>query len=57
MDLTTRLTAVEDIRLMKARYFRGVDEHDWGLLGSVLTEDVVCDFRGAMMGPRGRCRR
>lgn len=41
------LCALEEIRKLKARYFRAVDTQDWALLGEVLGDDVVCDFRGA----------
>jgi hypothetical protein len=41
------LFALEEIRKLKARYFRGVDTHDWDLLGEVFGDDIVCDFRGA----------
>jgi hypothetical protein len=41
------LCAVEEIRKLKARYFRAVDTHDWALLSEVFGDDIVCDFRGA----------
>jgi hypothetical protein len=54
-----RLVAIEEIRQLKARYFRAVDTKDWDLLESVFTEDVLLDFtqgggspkRAAVVGP------
>lgn len=37
--------ALEAIRCLKARYFRGVDGKDAALLRSVFTDDAVTDFR------------
>ena len=51
MDTLQKLLAIEEIKKMKARYFRGVDTKNWDLLASTLTEDVVCDYRGATTDP------
>lgn len=40
-----RLLAIEDIRALKARYFRGVDSKDAVLLRAVFTDDAITDFR------------
>lgn len=45
MNETGRLAAIEEIRQLKARYFRGVDGKDAVLLRSVFTDDAVTDFR------------
>src|SRR6185312_2545365 len=45
MDLAERLAAIEEIKALKARYFRCMDEKDWPGLQAVFTPDVVCDFR------------
>lgn len=45
MNDSERLIALEDIRALKARYFRGVDRKDAALLRSVFTDDAVTDFR------------
>ena len=45
MDLTERLAAIEEIKALKARYFRCMDEKDWPGLQAVFAPDVVCDFR------------
>lgn len=45
MDSVFRLAALEDIRQLKARYFRGVDSKDAALLRSVFTADAETDFR------------
>jgi hypothetical protein len=38
---TERLMAIEEIRVLKARYFRYVDSHDWAGFRSILADDVV----------------
>ena len=38
---------VEEIKKLKARYFRGLDTKDWDLYSSVFAEDVVVDLRRA----------
>ncbi len=45
MNAIERLTAIEDIKALKARYFRCMDEKDWPGLQAVFAPDVVCDFR------------
>ena len=51
MDDLARLVAVEEIKKLKARYFRGVDGKDPALLETVFTEDVVLDARGSTTDP------
>ncbi|MFW2829205.1 nuclear transport factor 2 family protein [Sphingomonas sp. ID0503] len=43
MDIPERLAAIEDIRALKARYFRSVDTKDWDGLDTVFAEDIVFD--------------
>ncbi len=38
---------VEEIKKLKARYFRGLDTKDWELYASVFAEDIVVDLRKA----------
>jgi hypothetical protein len=45
MDVAERLRAIEDIKALKARYFRCMDNKDWPGLQAVFAPDVVCDFR------------
>lgn len=45
MTDTERLLAIEDIKVLKARYFRAVDDQDATLLRSVFTDDAITDFR------------
>lgn len=45
------LQAIEDIKVLKARYFRSLDTQDWDLMGQVFADDVVCDFRGSTVDP------
>jgi hypothetical protein len=46
-----RLMALEEIRQIKARYFRGVDTADGDLVKSILAEDCVLDYRGCCTDP------
>jgi hypothetical protein len=46
MDAAARLWEIEQIKQLKARYFRGVDTEDWELFGSVFTEDVRTKLPG-----------
>jgi SnoaL-like domain len=38
------LTAIEEIKRVKARYFYGVDTKDWDLCASLFTSDATIDF-------------
>ena len=46
-----RLAAMDAIRQLKARYFRGVDTGDPKLVRSALAEDCVLDYRGCCTDP------
>jgi hypothetical protein len=48
---TAWLIAVEEIKQLKARYFRGVDTGDGALVRSVLAEDCELDYRGCCVDP------
>lgn len=39
-----RLLAMEEIKVLKARYCRGIDTHDWKLFEGLFTEDAVMDL-------------
>nr|WP_042187279.1 nuclear transport factor 2 family protein [Kibdelosporangium sp. MJ126-NF4]CEL17961.1 Bile acid 7-alpha dehydratase BaiE [Kibdelosporangium sp. MJ126-NF4]CTQ90811.1 Bile acid 7-alpha dehydratase BaiE (EC 4.2.1.106) [Kibdelosporangium sp. MJ126-NF4] len=41
---------VEEIRRLKYRYLRGVDQKRWDLLEAALTEDAVADYGTRAMG-------
>jgi hypothetical protein len=45
MDDLQRLLAIEDIRQLKARYFRCMDTRDWDGLAEVFAPDAVFDLR------------
>ena len=49
MDSMTRLLAIEEIRTLKARYFRCLDTKDRDGLASVFAPDAVLDHREAEM--------
>jgi hypothetical protein len=51
LDEIVRLVAIEEIKSLKARYFRGVDTKDWPLLASVFADDVICDYCGSATDP------
>jgi len=46
-----QLKAIEEIRLVKSRYFRGVDTADSELVRGILTEDCVLDYMGCCTDP------
>jgi hypothetical protein len=41
MTPTEKLLAIEEIRLLKARYFRFLDSHDWAGFRGLFTDDAV----------------
>lgn len=41
-----QLSDLEEIRLLKHRYYRGIDTADEKLLSSLLAEDVTVEYRG-----------
>lgn len=45
MDALERLIAVEDIRQLKARYYRCMDTKDWEGLAKVFAPDAIFDLR------------
>jgi hypothetical protein len=51
MDDSAKLLAIEEIKQLKARYFRLMDQKDWEAIPAVFAPDVVCDFSGAMRDP------
>ena len=51
MTEAERLAAIEAIRDLKARYWRGVDQSDAALVRSILAEDCLLDFRGCCTDP------
>jgi len=48
MDDAARLLAVEDIKQLKARYFRCMDTKDWDGFADQFTTDAVMDVSGEM---------
>lgn len=51
MTEVKQLKAIEEIRLVKARYFRGVDTADSELVRGILAEDCVLDYMGCCTDP------
>lgn len=51
MDDSAKLLAIEEIKQLKARYFRLMDQKDWAAIPAVFAEDVICDFGDAMRDP------
>ena len=54
MDHAAMLWEIEQIKQLKARYFRGVDMEDWDLFRSVFTEDVRTKLPGVDEWLEGR---
>ncbi len=52
MNDLERLTAIEAIKAVKARYFRGVDTGDSELVRGILAEDCVLDYMGCCTDPK-----
>ena len=50
MEPIERLVAIEEIRQLKARYFRCLDAKDWDGFGAVFTEQAQLDI-SEEMGP------
>jgi hypothetical protein len=51
MDALQRLAALEDIKHLKARYWRGVDCKDHAMLRSVFADDAEIDMRSQQLDP------
>jgi len=51
MTESEKLAAIEEIRQLRAKYWRGVDCHDGELVRSILAEDCVLDYNGCMTDP------
>ena len=46
MDAIERLLAVEEIKKLKARYFKHLDFKEWDALAGLFTPDACIDYRG-----------
>jgi hypothetical protein len=46
MNAIDRLLAIEDIKQLKARYFRALDTRDMDVYGATFTDDAQIDVRG-----------
>lgn len=45
-----RIAAILDIQMLKARYLRTIDEHDWAAHEAVFAPDLIADFRASSGG-------
>lgn len=52
MEAIEKLWEIEQIRQLKARYFRCMDTKDWAGLEAVFAPDAVMDMRGEMRDGR-----
>src|SRR6266571_4560692 len=52
MNQLAQLIAIEQIRTLKAAYFRCMDSKCWDALAAVFTEDSIFDVRGALEMPK-----
>jgi deazaflavin-dependent oxidoreductase (nitroreductase family) len=50
MDATTALLAIEEIKQLKARYFRFVDKKNWSNLETLFTPACVFEFESSLPG-------
>ena len=48
MDQVEKLLAIEEIKRVKARYYRTLDTKDWDGFGDVFAPDAVMDMRSEM---------
>lgn len=53
-EVVRRLAAIEDIRRLKARYFRCVDFRLWDEFADLFTDDLEVDFAESTSGPKGK---
>lgn len=54
MDLMEKLWAIEEIKQLKARYFRFMDGKDWAGMRTIFTADATFDARTALsIEPQG----
>jgi uncharacterized protein (TIGR02246 family) len=53
-DTVQRLVDIEEIKQLKARYFRSLDRKDWDAFGGVFTRDAVLEVPEAGMVVHGR---
>ncbi len=51
MDLTEKLMAIEEIKILKARYCRFVDDKNWEELFALFTSDAVLDYSSVREKP------
>lgn len=51
MNPLEKLLAIEEIKTLKARYFRAVDEKDAALLRETFAQDVELDYRDSTTDP------
>jgi len=51
MNEIDRLSAIEEIKGIKADYFRGVDTGDSELVRNILAEDCILDYNGCFVDP------
>jgi hypothetical protein len=48
VDALAQLLAIEEIKLLKSRYFRCLDTKDWAGFEQIFSADAVMDMRGEM---------
>ena len=54
MDAVTQLLEIENIKKLKARYFRCLDTNQWDDFADTLTEDCVARYGGGKISLDGR---
>ncbi|RZL85035.1 MAG: nuclear transport factor 2 family protein [Rhodococcus sp. (in: high G+C Gram-positive bacteria)] len=54
MTMVERLTAIEDIKQLKARYFRLLDQHKWDDFAELFSSTLVVEIAESTSGPKDR---
>lgn len=54
MTMLERLTAIEDIKQLKARYFRLLDQHEWDDFAALFSSTLVVEIAESTSGPKDR---
>ncbi|MFE5700702.1 nuclear transport factor 2 family protein [Rhodococcus koreensis] len=54
LTMLERLTAIEDIKKLKARYFRLLDQHKWDDFAELFSSTLVVEIAESTSGPKDR---
>jgi hypothetical protein len=54
LTIVERLTAIEEIKQLKARYFRFLDQHKWDDFAALFDSNLVVNIGESTTGPKDR---